>query len=77
MPQTGAMTLVVAGEEVARGGRYSSKMPSRNRVQMLFVTLNKKKKLPRCHGASALFETEAFVWINSPAICRGVKQLGK
>lgn len=46
LPQTGAMTLVVAGEEVARGGRYSSKMPSGNRVQMLFVTLNKKKNCP-------------------------------
>lgn len=36
LPQTGAMTLVVAGEWVARGACYSSKMPPRNRVQMLF-----------------------------------------
>lgn len=35
-PQTGALTPVMPAEQAARGARYSSQMPRRNEVQMLY-----------------------------------------
>lgn len=58
----GAMTLVMPDEKDAKGARYSSQMPERNKVQMLYYALaldklstllmtlfhtpKKKKKMP-------------------------------
>lgn len=80
-PQTGALTSVKPAAQAARGACYSSLMPWRNKVQMLYHALapdalgmlpvrlflfqRSNKKHPAVMSHHLLFQTGALVWVYS------------